>query len=219
MVRILVDGEDPFAKVAPGWGGFDPDDILGSDSPLLPVGGGGRRVAVYRCSCGEAGCGSIAPLVVTSADGRYVHWIDFRDFVGRFAGPLAAYPDTDDDEGKSWNLPDLRFALDPYQAEIRRSTADLSWETPRRTAARLLHERLRPLDLVLPPNLGLARVMPAWEGEGLIMSFETRGGEPFRQVVLRLTSRHEDPERAAADMAAQLRSTPPSGWARAFRFG
>lgn len=35
VVRILVDGEDLFEQAAPGWGGFDPDDILGPTSPLL----------------------------------------------------------------------------------------------------------------------------------------------------------------------------------------
>jgi hypothetical protein len=71
VVRVLVDGRDPFAAVAPGWRGFDPAEILGPDSPLLPA-DQGRRVAVYCCSCGEPGCGVIAPVIFPSPDGRRV---------------------------------------------------------------------------------------------------------------------------------------------------
>ena len=63
VVRVLVDGQDPFAAVAPGWRGFDPAKMLGPRSPLLPA-DQGRRVAVYCCSCGEPGCGVIAPVIV-----------------------------------------------------------------------------------------------------------------------------------------------------------
>ena len=78
VVQVLVDGRDPFAEVAPDWRGFDPAKMLGPHCPLLPV-DLGRRVAVYRCSCGEAGCGVIAPVIVPSPDGRRVSWVDFRD--------------------------------------------------------------------------------------------------------------------------------------------
>ncbi|MGZ0149556.1 hypothetical protein ACXJJ3_21000 [Kribbella sp. WER1] len=60
VMEIRVNGANPFEAVAPDWRGFDPADILG---PLVPV-EGGRRVAVYRCSCGEPGCGVIAPHIV-----------------------------------------------------------------------------------------------------------------------------------------------------------
>ena len=39
-----------------GWRGFGP----GADAPLLPC-GKRRHVALYRCSCGVAGCGVILP--------------------------------------------------------------------------------------------------------------------------------------------------------------
>ena len=56
---------------APGRSGFDPRQILGAPFPLLPV-DLGRRVAVYRCSCGQPGCGVIAPVIVPSPDGACV---------------------------------------------------------------------------------------------------------------------------------------------------
>ena len=66
---------------------FDPAKMLGPHSPLLPE-DMGRRVAVYRCSCGEAGCGVIAPVIVASPDGTRISWVDFRDYVGVFIGPV-----------------------------------------------------------------------------------------------------------------------------------
>lgn len=54
VVSVLVDGQDPFAAATSGWRGFDPEKMLGPDSPLLPA-DLGRRVAVYCCSCGEPG--------------------------------------------------------------------------------------------------------------------------------------------------------------------
>jgi len=44
VVRVLVDGQDPFAAVVRGWRGFDPEKILGSYSPLL--GGDAGRPAL-----------------------------------------------------------------------------------------------------------------------------------------------------------------------------
>jgi hypothetical protein len=217
VVRVLVDGKDPFAVAAPEWRGFDPGRMLGPCSPLLPVDGLGRRVAVYRCSCGEAGCGVIAPVIVPSPDGRRVSWVDFRDYVGIFMDPLAE--PVDELEGKPWYLPDLHFDRDHYVAEIERASRDGSWETARRRTARLLYEHLAPMGLVLPPNLGLAWTEPAWNEEGVTLMFEHLSREPrlaSRQQMLRLTSDHDDPERAAQEMAKRLNATRPDDWVSTF---
>lgn len=217
-VRILIDGEDPFVRVASGWRGFDPNDILGSRSPLLPE-PDGRRVAVYRCSCGEAGCGSIAPVILSPFDDD-VYWLDFRNVVGRFTGPTAEHQDDEDaaDPGRPWELPDFRFRRQQYVREIERASADLGWETPRRRTARLLRERLVPLDPVLPPDLRLEWVVPAWDDRGFALSFARVHDGSYEQAVLRLTSRHDDPQPAADEMARRLLATPPSGWRRTFAF-
>ena len=89
MLTIKVDGVDRFAAVASDWRGFDPGQMLGPLSPLIPE-PFGRRVALCRCSCGEAGCGVMAPLIVESPDGRTISWLDFRDYVGVFGGPTVA---------------------------------------------------------------------------------------------------------------------------------
>ena len=217
-LSIRVNGKNPFEQVAKGWRGFDPAKILGPASPLIPN-DAGNRVAVYRCSCGEAGCGVIAPVIVASPDHKRISWVDFRDYVGVFVGPVA--PGAAEYEGKPWNLPDIHFDREQYLAEVRRATNDRSWETPRRQQARLLEERLRP-DLALSPTLTLRWVSPAWREEGVVLSFEhtTRDGDEWRhsQQLLLLNSPEADPVRAADDMAQQLLSTAAEDWVRTFGY-
>jgi hypothetical protein len=216
VVSVLVDGQDPFAAATSGWRGFDPEKMLGPDSPLLPA-DLGRRVAVYCCSCGEPGCGVIAPVIVPSPDGRRVSWVDFRDYVGVFPDPVTESVNAD--EGRPWDLPDLHFDRQQYVAEIERASRDRSWETARRRTARLLHERLNPLGLVLPPGLGLAWAAPTWNEDGVTLMFQHIIRAPrfeIRQQMLRLTSTLDDPDQAAEDMEQQLLSTSPDDWAGSF---
>jgi hypothetical protein len=213
VIRVLADGRNPFAAVAPGWRGFDPAKMLGPESPLLPA-SQGRRVAVYCCSCAEPGCGVIAPVIVPSPDGRRVSWVDFRDYTGVFVGPDRRVDD--DDEGRPWNLPDLHFDREQYVAEVARASADRSWETDRRRTARLLFERLRPLQLVLPPDLTLTWAEPAWHQDGVALMFQRltpASRLAVRQQLLRLTSTLDDPDQAAEDMAQQLLAISPKDWA------
>jgi hypothetical protein len=215
VVRVLVDGRDPFAAVAPGWRGFDPAKMLGPRSPLLPA-DQGRRVAVYCCSCGEPGCGVIAPVIFPSPDGRRVSWTDFRDYVGLFTGPVRS---VGGGEGSPWDLPDLHFSREQYVAEIERASRDGSWETGRRKTARLVYERLKPLGLVLPPDLGLAWASPAWNKDGVALMFQRLIRAPrceVRQRLLRLTSTLDDPDQAAGDIVQRLLSTSPADWADSF---
>lgn len=203
MLGIRVNGRHPFEGVAELWRGFDPAAILGADAPLVPD-DAGQRVAVYRCSCGEAGCGVIAPYIVASPDRTRISWVDFRDYVGVFTGPLA--PESADYEGGPWDLPDLHFDRTQYLSEVRRAAADRTWETSRRRTARLLEEKLRP---VLPT---LDWVSPAWRAEGVEISLSLPAG----QQLLRLTSTASTPAEAATDMATQLLTTPPTTWLHLF---
>ena len=218
---IRVDGQDPFAGSRSAWRGFDPARMLGDDCPLIPT-DFGRRVAVARCGCGEAGCGALAPLIVASADGRRISWLDARDFVGIFSGPVVAR-EIEPDEGRPKDLPDLHFDREQYLAEVERVRWDRSWETPRRRLARLVGERLRPLNPVLPPNLAFRWASPAWSGDGgVTISFERwidgiQEGQ-INQQLLKLTSSMTEPEAAAEDMVQQLLAVPPERWSEAFGY-
>ena len=207
VLSISVDGKNPFAQVAKEWRGFDPGEILGTGTPLVPD-DAGHRVAVYRCSCGEAGCGVIAPYVVPSPDHTRISWVDFRDYTGVFMRPLS--PSAANHEGLPWELPDIDFDREQYLAEVRRITNDRSWETPRRQTARLLEELLRSMELV--PHLQW--VSPDWRGDGTTLSFEHHN----RQQLLRLNSTETDPTRAANDMAQQLLSTALETWPANFPY-
>ncbi len=217
VVAIRVSGQDPFAAVASQWRGFDPEKILGEHSPLLPHEPHGRRVALYRCSCGEAGCGVIAPVIVPSPDRSHVSWVDFRDYTGVFVGPV--YDDVHNHEGREWELSDLHFDREQYEAEVRRITSDSTWETDRRRTARLVKERLEPMSLTLPPDLTLSWVSPAWSDDGVTIMFAhvTWGEHPsVQQQMLHLTSQPADPEMAADDIVHQLLTTPDNDWVATF---
>ena len=173
---------------------------------------------MYCCSCGEPGCGVIAPVIFPSPDGRRVSWVDFRDYTGVFVDPAEGSLE-DEDDGRPWDLPDLHFSREQYVAEINRVSRDRSWETDRRRTARLLHERLEPLKLVLPPGLGLAWVSPAWSEAGVALMFQRVTGVPqpaVDQQMLRLASTLSDPGQAAEDMAQRLLSTSPGDWVDSF---
>lgn len=220
VVSIRVDGNDPFHDVARDWLGFDPADILGVEPPLLPT-ASGQRVAVKRCSCGEAGCGVIAPAIVASPDGRRISWVDFRDYVGVFIGPVC--DEAKDYEGKRWNLPDMHFDRDQYLAEVARASADRSWETPRRRVARLVHEQLTAVGATAPPNLELRRVDPTWgtDGFSVDLAFSHVTPEPEYAVarqMLTVSSAAADPDDAATQVVEQLLNEFPDDWARLFGY-
>jgi len=214
VVRFLVDGRDLLAAAAPGSLGYDPTRILGPRSPLHPT-NPGRRVALYYCPSDDWGV--IAPVIVASPDGRRVSWVDFRD-AGSFAGPVDLI-DAAEGGGRPWDLPDLHFDRAQYVAEIERASAYESWETARRRTARLLYERLQPLELVLPPDLTLHSTGTARRDDGVDVMFLhiTRADRiTVRQQMLRLTSTLDDPDQAAEDMAQQLLSVSPDDWADSF---
>jgi hypothetical protein len=111
-VRVLVDGEDLINARWPDMIGLDPDDLLVSPSPLR-AGTRHDATVVARCDCGIVGCGSQEVRVV--AQGERVLW--------RF------------EEGD-----ELAFAAGAYLTEIECAERDTSWETPDRTAARLVRQ-------------------------------------------------------------------------------
>jgi hypothetical protein len=111
-VQVYVDGVE---MTSAGAGlGMDPYDLLVPANHLI-ADAQPRTVAIARCPCGEYGCGSTAVTIVR--DGDRVHW-DWSIEVPMHRG--------------------VSFAADSYDAEVARVGADHSWETPDRTAGRLV---------------------------------------------------------------------------------
>lgn len=188
--------------------GFDPDAMLGNDRPLLPA-APWRRVAVYCCSCGEAGCGVVAPLVALGSDG-IVRWTDFRDYTGVFAGPTV---ENDPDGGREHGLPKLQFDRAQYEAELRRATDDRTWETERRATARLVQQRLESERSRFDElGFGLDWVAPERSADALLISLT----KDDRQQLLSIPFDGESPDTRAGKMTAALWTTPPAEWPTIF---
>jgi hypothetical protein len=115
-VRLFGGDEDLIAIFGDTSIGLDPDDLLVEPCPL--AGGAGlREVLVGRCDCGVIGCGDVHVNVVS--EGTSVTW----------SAPHAPW---------------VRRTFDAsrYHAEIARALHDHSWETPERTASRLVREQV-----------------------------------------------------------------------------
>ncbi|HEY8544603.1 MAG TPA: hypothetical protein VIL36_06135 [Acidimicrobiales bacterium] len=207
-VAVLVDGEDLIGR-ATGYQGFDPDDVLGPDSPLLPT-DPPRRVAVYRCSCGEAGCGCAA-CIISERDG-VVRWYDFRDYVGVYHRPTVPRAPRDED-GETHNLPTLAFDAAQYRAAVVTSGADRAWETRERRVARLLRDHLDThRDAIAAAGYGLGWVSPdhrrgraGWEA-GFGVELRAGGDQRIEHVVAPADLGDEEAaERMAAELLGRLR--------------
>jgi hypothetical protein len=219
VATLLIDGEDLFAACAPnGFVGFDPDQLLDSAQPLLPT-EPPRRVAIYKCSCGEPGCGVVAPVISTT--GIEVRWTDFRDFTGVFMGPLAE-DEEEEEDGRTLSVEELSFDSTQYANEVGRATTDLSWESPTRATARLLKVMLESESATLT-DFGLATdwVAPAHHHEpNISVSFRDLDHRyverPRSRVVVTLSAEPGSPEDRAAEMLTRLLSAAPDQWTSSF---
>lgn len=217
IAKVLIDGKDVFAGLGPnGFVGFDPDDLLSPDQPLLPV-DSARRVAVYRCSCGEPGCGVVAPVI--SGTDAEVRWRDFQDFTGWFDRPL---PEDEPQGGRPLDIPELTFEAAQYFNELLRATSDRSWETPTRQSARVLQELLAENAATwIRMGLKLDWVFPAHRVEdGVSLAFidvdHRYVQRPFGHLVMTLTASSGSPETRASEMLQHLLSKSPEEWMAAF---
>ena len=206
VVRIFVDGEEPFiaGHGLGGFVGFDPREILltGALLPIEPP----RRVALYRCSCGESGCGCVASVI--RREGETITWSDPRDYVGVFSSPL--YDGTITSEGKPYDFGDLVFDATQYLAEVERATNDRSWETTALLIARLLTAHLEAARTELvDEGYHLSWVAPWWEDD---RQFRVAFIGPVGQLVVALTSSAATPEEQATEMARGLLTNSPDAW-------
>jgi hypothetical protein len=203
IVSILIDGNDRLGTLPDGFIGFDPEEIL--DSGALAPNDPPRRVAVYRCNCGEPGCGCVAPMIERCGD--KVVWSDFRDFTGVFARPLV---DTRPRGGASFGPWSVTFDAAQYSRELDRAASDRSWESPARRTARLLRDQLDHADDELT-SLGYWRgwVGPSWDVEN---AFNVEFIGPEGQLVVMLHPTTSDPSTAAREMAHAILEAHPGDW-------
>lgn len=220
-VRVFIDGTD-LVELIGGGSGFDPDSLFRDDGAALLPTDPARRVAVYRCGCGDSGCGSLAGLVAEH-DG-VITWSDVRDFVGVFNGPLANVDEKQVEKARVRFAGSIAFDAPQYRSEVVRAAADRSWEPPSRTVARLVRQRLvsgreqieargYQLDWVAPfaePSAG-----PEVTAADAPITVSLLVPEPFKQTLVRLetdTSYVDEPDAAARLLADQILSRSPEQW-------
>lgn len=211
ILKIRID-DNEFSAEEPGqYIGFDPEQVLDTGA-LLPI-DPPRRVAIYRCHCGVAGCGAIAAVI--RGDGHHVRWEDVREFTGVYDDPLldAGWP-LPEDGGKRLPRLDVTFDAKQYFSEISRAASDRSWETDGRAASRMLRNLLEERsEHFLTRGWRLDWVGP--ESEGLIdVAFleSTAPPDDANQVVVQLPMRGATPNDKARACAEYLLHHEPSEW-------
>lgn len=178
----LGDGTDLVRAIDDSCMGLDPDDMLIAPSRLLPD--EPADVEIGRCHCGVVGCGDIG-VVITCGD-EVTTWQAYDGRMYRFNGPA-------------------------YAAEVERAIRDTSWETPDRTAARLVRERV-DRDLLFRQGLAFQWASGVARRGHFSVSMSLLA-EPHRQVLLSIPWKEESVEEIAASMVAQLR-TDARTWER-----
>jgi len=131
-VLIYVNGVE-MTKAGAGLG-MDPYDVLVPENKFLPR-SEPHTLGVARCGCGVYGCGGTD--VTISTEGDAVKWTWSQEV------PI--------------NRP-VTFALDSYLSEVNRIGRDYSWETPDRTAGRLIFSQIDR------PNLSRNGLQLSWVG-------------------------------------------------------
>ena len=184
-VLFIADGVDIIARHWSGMMGLDPDDILvepcelrGGISPLA--------VTIARCNCGVIGCGSVDVEIRRSQD--QVVW-ECSDQIADL--PLRLY-----------------FLATAYDAEVERALHDHSWETPDRTAARLL-AALVDRDALAQNHLTFSWASGRSQAGKFTVSLTLGPGS--YQVLVHVPWRGERPEEIARTLA-ELLEQPPDAW-------
>ena len=123
----------------PGAGmGMDPWEVLTRENQFMPT-VEPRTTRFARCTCGVYGCAKTD--VVITADDNHIHW-DFREDV-----PINRR---------------VTFDRDQYLVEVTRVADDVSWETPERTAGRLIFDSLAGHQLT-PVGLSVTCMGTDWD--------------------------------------------------------
>ncbi|MFD3658695.1 hypothetical protein [Streptomyces sp. NPDC058620] len=123
-VRPLIDGVDVLKRVHPEGVALSCRHWTGSaESWPLAVTKEPRRVVITEPTCTAGCCGAL--YVTMRREGDQVIWDAWENTSNITAAPA-----------------DIRFDAAQYEAELARAAADLSWEEPVDTVARLLEQTL-----------------------------------------------------------------------------
>ena len=184
QVNVFINGVDMAARR--GGLGLDPSSVLVPNNEFIAT-ETPHTIAISRCGCGIEGCNDIEATIVR--DGDVVHW--------------------------EWNwlteppMPrGVTFDAAAYDAEVARFAADTSWETPERTAARLIW---RDADHDALARRGLRCY---WFGNDYRDASRFDIGLRYRdshQVFLKAAWGDRTPEQLAEAVIFGL-STPPETW-------
>ena len=112
-VCLLADDTNLVDKFATGLMGLDPGDLL-IEPCVLRAESSPHIALIGRCSCGIVGCGSVE--VTIQKDGDRVIWTAIDSSLS------------------------VQFEAVQYDAEVERALHDQGWETPERTAGRLISQ-------------------------------------------------------------------------------
>ncbi len=164
--------------------GMDPYDVLIPVNRFFPS-GVPEPFGVARCGCGVYGCGA-TNLTITD-EGQEVIWSWSAE--------------------KPMDRP-VRFARAAYLDEVERVGADHSWETPERTAGRLILTRADRGHLQ-SFGLTLSWVANGWRDAAVFQVSLTL--DQSYQIFLRFPWNGDTPERLAARVLGTLKASP-SEW-------
>jgi hypothetical protein len=179
----LVEGEALIEKNWPDMMGMDPDDVLAFDvlAPReLP-----HRAMLVRCGCGIAGCGSVTVRI--SCEGGRVIWDSWDG--GQDAGTLV-------------------FEREQYLESLAQAISDKAWETPDRTASRLLIP-LIDHDVLSARNLTFQWASGRIRDNALTISLA--GPPSHHQILVHVSWNGESPPEIARK-AAELLKRDPCEW-------
>jgi hypothetical protein len=183
-VKIFVDGQDFIARHWPDMMGMDPDEVLSSYHALLPR-NNPHDATVVRCGCGIIGCGSASVRI--SGDTDHVIWEVWQG--DRHKPPTRI----------------LVFDRSQYMQAVKDAVEDHSWETPDRTAARILssivdHSALKTNNLKYEWASGRIREAT--------LTISLRGPQGYQQILLHVPWDKQSPEQIAREAAHLLKSDP-----------
>jgi hypothetical protein len=192
-VEIFVDGRNFIAQHWPEMMGMDPDDLL-SYQELSPR-NEPHEATVVRCGCGIVGCGSA--WVRICADEDRVVWDHWQGDTGK---PPAAT---------------LVFDRNQYMQAVRDAVEDHTWETPDRTAARILSSLVDHRSLALH-NLNYQWASGRVQDSTFTISLALEPGHD--QILVHVHWSGQTPGEIAHE-AADLLKTDPNGWPNVVWYG